>query len=197
MYSLFLTALLTTLATASPNPLVRGEGTTFSPITSISNAPDAVKELNGRIWAISSNADGHAVLVDRNQQSLFHQYTSSSGLPAVATADTGIIITPGGSATVPSINTVDLVAGGGTAGVNISLNMQGILTLQFEGGGFMACRASFLNQNAQNPDDFVLSYRKEGQRRFADCADVLLISGCAGGPRGELGVPEVVGCEPH
>ncbi|PSN68651.1 hypothetical protein BS50DRAFT_571871 [Corynespora cassiicola Philippines] len=199
MHSILIATLLTGIAAATPVLTPRGEGTTFALITSVTDAPDAVKELNGRIWAISSNADGHAVLVDRTEQSIFYQYAASTD-SAVATGNTGIVITPGGTATVPSLNTINLVPEISTHGVEISNNEQGIPTLQYQGGGFMACRASFLDPEAQNPDDFVLSYRKDGQRRFADCAEVVLISNCRGGGDvggSPLGEPVTVGCQPH
>lgn len=75
----------------------------------------------------------------------------------------GMIVTPGGTATVPSLNVVELRCSASTTGVSVTLN--GLL--QYSGGAWMAC-----------PRDgaVVLSFKQAGQRTLAGCADVQLVS---------------------
>jgi hypothetical protein len=189
MYSITLSsiALLTSLTSAVPSILPRGTGTAFHLIyAGNSNAvPPPVGALNHDSWAVSvSTTTGHAILVPNVNAaaSTFYQYYGGVGI-----ASTGIIITPGGTATVPSGNYVELVNNNGTQGVAIKENKEGLPTLQYKKGGFMACR---------DGDEIVLRYVSGGQRLWADCAKADLIAVCAApGPEQELGVPQVVECQ--
>ncbi|KAF2091003.1 hypothetical protein K490DRAFT_62334 [Saccharata proteae CBS 121410] len=89
----------------------------------------------------------------------------------------GMIITPGGTATVPSTNAVDVNVGDGTRGVYIDTST-GTPTLAFENGSFAACPASVLQRQG---DEILLSFRQAGQRTLAGCADVDLVAYCASG----------------
>ncbi|KAF4922181.1 hypothetical protein CGCVW01_v005467 [Colletotrichum viniferum] len=73
----------------------------------------------------------------------------------------GMIVTPGGTATVPSSNVVELQCSASTTGVTV-----GATGLQYDGGAWMAC-----------PRDgaIVLSFKQAGQRTLASCADVQLL----------------------
>lgn len=184
LYSLF---FLTSLASALPSILPRGTGTSFHLVyAGNSNAvPPPVGALNHDSWAVSvSPTTQHAILVPNinSAASTFYQYYGGIGI-----ASTGIIITPGGSATVPSANYVELVPNNGTQGVAVKENGEGLPVLKYKEGGFMACR---------DGDEIVLRYVGEGQRLWADCAKADLIAVCAvDGPEQELGVPQVVECQ--
>ncbi|KAK2614642.1 hypothetical protein N8I77_001449 [Diaporthe amygdali] len=73
----------------------------------------------------------------------------------------GMIVTPGGTATVPSSNVVELQCSASTTGVSVTSD-----GLQYLGGAWMAC-----------PRDgaVVLSFKQAGQRTLASCADVQLL----------------------
>ncbi|KAF2714371.1 hypothetical protein K504DRAFT_486303 [Pleomassaria siparia CBS 279.74] len=172
------------------------------------DAPDPVSALNQGIWAVTSDTDGHLILVDdRSQASLFYQYTNNTSAggqgPSVATGTSGIVVTPGGTATIPSSNTVDLSAGTATAGVSIGDDAGDIPTLLFHGGSFTACLASTLNaDDASDPDEIVLNFVADGQRVLQGCATVQLISVCSGAGAGQddvgaLGTALNVLCQPN
>ncbi len=204
MHSALLASVLIAGVSAAPSSRLqtRGVGTTFALITTVTNAPDPVGELNRGIWAVGASSNGLAILVDRSDQALLYEYRLATGSTGIATASTGIVITSGGTATVPSANEVQLVSEDANSGVQIGQNDQGIPVLQFDGGAFMACKASFLNPASPNPNEIVLSFKEAGQRTFAACADVTLISNCAGSGTGSsnvgaLGNPINVSCQPN
>ncbi|KAF2649052.1 hypothetical protein K491DRAFT_722018 [Lophiostoma macrostomum CBS 122681] len=205
LHKLFTLATALSVATAAPTLKSRGEGNAFSLITTVTNAPSAVDVLNTGIWALRHNPDGYATLVPRVSGAVFYQYlntTANSG--AVAIGSSGVVITPGGTATVPSDNKVSLVEDQGTYSVVIHENANGIPVLEYAEGKFQACTAKTLNAAGPNtsPSDIVIGYVQEGQRGFADCVFVEFISGCSGGGQGSdgigaLGKPIVVGCQPN
>ncbi|VDC00514.1 unnamed protein product [Peniophora sp. CBMAI 1063] len=79
---------------------------------------------------------------------------------------THIHITPGGTATVPSVNVVTFSADAGTLGVAIA---NGVLV--YEGGVFTACPASVLEKDG---DDILINFKAAGQRTLFGCANVEL-----------------------
>jgi hypothetical protein len=211
LFTLYTLAAALSVATAAPTLKARGESTSFSLITTVTGAPAAVDVLNTGIWALRHNDDGYATLVPRSEGALFYQYTNSSAavnFPAIAIGSSGIVITPGGTATVPSANKVSLVANQATSQVFIGANANGIPVLKYTSGAtsgkFQACTAK--TPNAEGPstsvDDILVGFVKDGQRRFVDCVFVEFISGCTGAGQGSdevgaLGEPVLVGCQPN
>ena len=208
---LFTISAALSVASAAPTLQARGVGTTFALITTVTDAPAPVALLNKGIWALRSNADGYATLVDRSQGALFYEYTNStSNDPSVAVGSSGIVITPGGTATVPSANKVALVENQATSNVFIAENSSGIPILEFEysgsDGSFQACTAETLGAEGPNTSDgdIVLGFVQSGQRPYADCVIVDLISNCVGAGSqqgsdgvGALGAPINVRCQPN
>ncbi|KAK7546343.1 hypothetical protein IWX49DRAFT_554040 [Phyllosticta citricarpa] len=89
----------------------------------------------------------------------------------------GIVVTPGGTATVPSANTVDASAcgGEGTPGVGIVNNeLLGFKDGINEGwtGGWMACPVSEVPGSNGKEGDIVLSVKSQGQRTIYGCSNV-------------------------
>ncbi|KAK8254120.1 hypothetical protein IWZ00DRAFT_220440 [Phyllosticta capitalensis] len=84
----------------------------------------------------------------------------------------GIIVTPGGTATVPSANTVDVnLCSEGTAGVGIVNNT----VLGWDNGwtdGWMACPVSAVPGAEGDDGDIVLSVKESGQRTIYGCSNV-------------------------
>ncbi|KAF2685366.1 hypothetical protein K458DRAFT_417426 [Lentithecium fluviatile CBS 122367] len=182
-------ALLSGLVSAAPTNIARGTGTTFNLLfTGVGTAPEPVDSLNSGTWVVASRRNRAELVSDRAQANLFYKYGSDFH---IGTASTGIVITPGGTATVPSGAPVELVNNNGTAGVDILLNDSGLPTLWYEDGRFQACADS---------DGIFLSYIQPGQRQLADCAAVELVSVCSstgvGSPlTGQLGQPITVSCQ--
>jgi hypothetical protein len=87
----------------------------------------------------------------------------------------GLLITPGGTATVPSLNTVQGICDQlGTADIYqapLSTDTYGLI---FEDGAWMACPRKVL-QLPGNPSEVILSYKKAGQRTIQGCADINLV----------------------
>ncbi|KZV71059.1 hypothetical protein PENSPDRAFT_650955 [Peniophora sp. CONT] len=84
----------------------------------------------------------------------------------VTGATNHIHITPGGTATVPSVNVVTFNSSAGTQGVAIA---NGILA--YEGGIFTACPASVLQKAG---DEILINFKKAGQRTLFGCANLEL-----------------------
>lgn len=84
-----------------------------------------------------------------------HHFSDSSSPGA------GMVVTPGGTATVPSSNVVELQCSASTTGVSVTS-----AGLQYGGGAWMAC-----------PRDgaVVLSFKQAGQRTILGCGDVQLL----------------------
>lgn len=106
-------------------------------------------------------------------------FSCSSGAPGQW------VVTPGGTATEPSQNTVNVccpTTGGGAGGVigssgftiasnGTSASSSGSI-LHFVGGGWMACQGGVLGVD----DDYnVLSFKKDGQRPILGCQDIELV----------------------
>ena len=180
-------------ASAAPTSSLtsRGEGTTFNLLYSNNGdatIPDSVAALRTGIWSVGSRNNQAVLLPNRSDGSLFYQYGSE---PSIGFASVSLVITPGGTATVPSSFPVEFVPNKGTSVVEILMNDSGIPTLHYNGGRFQACA---------HDDEIVLSYIAPGQRQFADCAPVELISACSGAGVGsqmvgQLGKPDVVSCQ--
>jgi hypothetical protein len=106
---------------------------------------------------------------------IFFQSGSGSATTIETNAPTGsslhgMVITPGGTATVPSNNVVTLLPNNaGTPGVSIDASGK----LAFEGGSFMACPPGKIGAAGS---EVVLSFKQAGQRTLAVCADVDIVS---------------------
>lgn len=182
--------LLTSLSSALPSIIPRAESKTFALLyAGNSNAvPPPVGALNHGSWAVGVGSTGHAILVPNvgDAARLFYEYGPDDAT-SVGTASIGIMITPGGTATVPSTNVVVLENNNGTKGVEIAPTAEGLPSLRYDGGSFQACREG---------DELVLRYVKAGQRLFADCAKAELIAVCRSGGNGQqLGAPRSVECQ--
>ncbi|KAI1489934.1 hypothetical protein F5X96DRAFT_638610 [Biscogniauxia mediterranea] len=100
----------------------------------------------------------------------FYQTGDPTTTVHLADSGAGIVVTPGGTATVPSLNTVQLQCGNASAGVGVAPSSAGTVDLQFgSGGGWMACPLDNV---------VVLRFRSAGQRTLAGCADVQLLPVC-------------------
>ena len=186
-------AFMAGLASASPAVIPRGVGTTFNLLSVVdSTTINPFPELaTGNRWVVGARNGQAIVTQDRTLGALFYEYGSG---PSVGTANVGITITPGGTATIPNGKPIELVNNSATTDVKIANNALGIPVLTFqEGGRFQVCK---------NDDGFFLSYIAPGQRQLAACAVVFLISNCSSTGTGQesvgqLGEPIEVGCQPH
>jgi hypothetical protein len=106
---------------------------------------------------------------------VFFQTGSGSATTIETNAPTGssehgMVITPGGTATVPSENIITLLPNNaGTSGVSIDASGK----LAFQNGAFMACPPATIGAAGS---EVVLSFKKAGQRSIAGCADVDIVS---------------------
>ncbi|KAF6833049.1 hypothetical protein CMUS01_06686 [Colletotrichum musicola] len=168
------TTILAAMASAATLP-VRSTSTsnTFRLAANVTNF-DLTPSLQGQELTYAPNADCSAdvTFAPAGQGSVFYTTGSSVNVLNFSGDDTspsaGIVVTPGGTATVPSYNTVQLQCGAVTAGVTVAPNGN-VWDLQFQGGSWMAC-----------PRDgvVVLSFKKAGQRTLLGCADVQLLPVC-------------------
>lgn len=127
---------------------------------------DLTPSIQGQELAYVSDADCQAnvVFAPAGQGSAF--YTSGEMVGVNHFSDdsspgAGMIVTPGGTATVPSLNVVELQCSASTTGVSVTS-----AGLQYDGGAWMAC---------PRDGSVVLSFKQAGQRTLASCADVQLL----------------------
>jgi len=127
---------------------------------------DLTPSVQGQEVSVQSDT-GFAFLVQPGSGAIFSDTTPNS-IDTDATGETTHIhITPGGSATVPSVNVVTFTTDPGTQDVAFDENG----ALDFEGGVFTACPASVLQKDG---DDVLISFKKPGQRTLLGCANVQL-----------------------
>ncbi|KAK1508382.1 hypothetical protein CTAM01_02168 [Colletotrichum tamarilloi] len=164
--TLIQTTLLAAVATAASLP-VRQTTTTFRLAANVTNF-DLTPSIQGQELTYISTADctANVVFGPAGQGAEFYATGNTVNVAHLSGDDSsplaGLIVTPGGTATVPSLNTVQLQCGAGTSGVGV---VDG--SLQFEDGFWMACPRN---------DSVVLSFKKAGQRTLLGCADVQLLS---------------------
>lgn len=127
---------------------------------------DLNPSLQGQELTYVSNADCQAdiVFAPAGQGSTFYTTGEMVGVNHFSddsSPGAGMIVTPGGTATVPSSNVVELQCSASTTGVSVT-----DAGLQYNGGSWMAC-----------PRDgaVVLSFKQAGQRTLASCGDVQLV----------------------
>ncbi|KAJ4303535.1 hypothetical protein N0V90_002431 [Kalmusia sp. IMI 367209] len=190
----FITATATTFAVlsglTSAAPLTsRAESPTFNLAykwDGTAEVPEPLAALKTGTWYIG-NKDNKAVLFpSRDQAGLFYEYGLAS---SIATADTGITIIPGGTATVPSGAPIQLAKNNATSDVSITKDA---LLWHQTNGRFQACALG-------NSDDIYLSYVEPGQRLLADCTPVTIEARCSAKGVGQeqvgkLGGPVGVNC---
>ncbi|KXH42933.1 hypothetical protein CNYM01_12973 [Colletotrichum nymphaeae SA-01] len=164
--TLIQTTLLAAAATAASLP-VRQTTPTFRLAANVTNF-DLTPSIQGQELTYISTADcaANAVFGPAGQGAEFYATGNTVNVVHLSGDDSspsaGLIVTPGGTATVPSLNTVQLQCGAGTSGVGVVDD-----SLQFEDGFWMACPRN---------GSVVLSFKKAGQRTLLGCADVQLLS---------------------
>jgi hypothetical protein len=183
-------ALLSSLATAAPvnTPRAVSTGTTFNLVFTGVGGVTGLPALNSGTWVVTSDNNRAELTSDASKANLFYKYGSEFN---IGTASTGMVITPGGTATVPNGRPVELINNNATAGVNILINQSGLPTLTYDGGKFQAC---------EDGQGIFVSYVAQGQRYLAACAPVELVAKCSttglGSPlTGQLGQPAQVSCQ--
>ncbi|KAK1639938.1 hypothetical protein BDP81DRAFT_185535 [Colletotrichum phormii] len=160
------TTLLAAVATAASLP-VRQTTPTFRLAANVTNF-DLTPSIQGQELTYTPTPDcaANVVFGPAGQGAEFYASGSTVNVAHLSAEDSspsaGFIVTPGGTATVPSLNTVQLQRGAGTSGVEV---VDG--SLQFEDGFWMACPRN---------GSVVLSFKKAGQRTLLGCADVQLLS---------------------
>jgi hypothetical protein len=194
-YTTAVLALMGTFASAAPSIIPRRNfGKAFNlGFDGNSDAPDYVAGIRGQFWVVGVRNNKMVITIDRANGNLFYQFANGSG-PSVGTADTGVVITPGGTSTVPTSYPVELVNNNATSNTNILTNDSGVGTLHHDNGRFQVCR------DTGGAGGFYVIFVADGQRSAADCADVELRAICSttgvGYPLvGDLGEPQEVTCE--
>ncbi|OHE92519.1 hypothetical protein CORC01_12168 [Colletotrichum orchidophilum] len=161
------TILLAAVATAASLPVRQTTIPTFRLAANVTNF-DLTPSIQGQELSYTPNADceANAIFVPAGQGAEF--YTTGSTVDVAhfsgdeASSAAGLIVTPGGTATVPSLNTVQLQCQAATSGVTVADG-----SLQFQDGFWMACPRN---------GSVALSFKEAGQRTLLGCADVQLLS---------------------
>jgi hypothetical protein len=186
-------ALLSALTSAAPTSKVaRGSGNSFNLVfTGVGTAPEEVSALNTGKWYVATYNERAQLLSESDKADVFYKYSPEW---KIGTAGDSLVITPGGTATVPSGKPVQIVNNNATAGVSVMSNASGIPTLWYEDGRFQACADATPGQG------IFLSYIAPGQRRLAACAPVELVAVCSttgegSASVGQLGEPLAVACQ--
>ncbi|KAI1634535.1 hypothetical protein F4809DRAFT_618129 [Biscogniauxia mediterranea] len=141
---------------------------------------DLTPSLQGQQVGYATTTTGDDCLADlvlaSSPGAIFYQTgdPSTVHLAGGPNAGAGVVVTPGGTATVPSLNTVQLQCGNASAGVAVVAPdpSSSTVDLQFggAGSGWMACPLA--------DGAVVLRFRSAGQRTIAGCADVQLLPVC-------------------
>ncbi|KAL0941130.1 uncharacterized protein CTRU02_203893 [Colletotrichum truncatum] len=157
------TIICVTAATATSLPIKSRAITSPFRLRANVKGFDLTPSLQGQELSYTPNADCIAdiTFAPAGQGSLF--YTTGDTVKVFHFSDdsspsAGLIVTPGGTATVPSLNIVQLQCQAGTTGVTVTTE-----GLQYQGGAWMAC----FRDGA-----IVLSFKQAGQRTLLGCADV-------------------------
>lgn len=161
-----LTTILAAAATAASVP-VRSTSTpdTFRLSANVTGL-DITPSLQGQELTYVVNADCQAniIFAPAGQGASFYttgEMVGVNNFDGDSSAGAGMIVTPGGTATVPSLNVVELQCSASTTGVSVTS-----AGLQHDRGAWMAC-----------PRDgaVVLSFKQDGQRTLLGCGDVQLL----------------------
>jgi hypothetical protein len=185
---------LALLGLASTAPAINTRALSTSPTFNLEyksngKAPQPVAALNSGTWYLAAS-NNKAVLTSSSARGLLYNYGVGSA-QRIAQASVGLIITPGGTATVPDGKPIAFENNNGTAPVGIRINASGLPTLWHNGGRFQACKG--------DGDEIFLSYVQAGQRFLAACAPIELQSVCSAigvgeEMKGQLGKMNDVAC---
>ncbi|KZV60673.1 hypothetical protein PENSPDRAFT_333051 [Peniophora sp. CONT] len=126
---------------------------------------DLTPSIEGQEVSVESDT-GYAFLTQAGSGAVFTDPPNSIDTDATGST-THIHITPGGTATVPSLNVVTFSDEPGTLGVAFDENT----ALTYEGGVFTVCPASRLDKDGDNN---LVSFKSAGQRTIYGCANVEL-----------------------
>lgn len=166
MQILLRATILATAATAASIPFRSTSTTSALRLSANVTGLDISPSLQGQELTYVSNADCQAdiVFAPAGQGATFYATGQTVGVTHFSddsSPGAGMVVTPGGTATVPSANVVGLRCGASTTGVSVTPS-----GLQYDGGAWMAC-----------PRDgaVVLSFKQAGQRTLASCGDVQLL----------------------
>jgi hypothetical protein len=179
--------LLVSLATAATLPR-RQTTTTSETFRLVANVTglDTVPTMQGRelTYNLTSPCHANLILAPAGQTGAgFYTTSSTTGVAHLPDSNSpaGLVVQPGGTATVPSLNIVQAVCAddAGTQGVVVAPAAGLGWGLWYETGSWMACPASAWDVQAQlGGDAVVLSYKQAGQRTILGCADVDLYPVC-------------------
>ncbi|KAK2760986.1 hypothetical protein CKAH01_16436 [Colletotrichum kahawae] len=128
--------------------------------------PDLPPEFGPNVQA---DCLAEIVLVPAGQGSIFRTDDDTVGVAHLggdSSPSAGMVITPGGTATVPSPNTVELKCSGGTPGIIVTADGLGYPKEASPNGGFMACKRE---------NNVALSFFRAGQRPLLGCSVVQLL----------------------
>lgn len=152
--------------------------------------PIPLKSLAHGTWAVTKSKDlSHLILAPDSPETslIFYQYHPDGVSTATATGNTGLIVTPGGSSTVPSNNRIDLADRSATRGVAVGKAADGSPALGYKEGRWQACLVE--------DQEIILRYVGKGQRVFEDCMEAVLQARCMGpGHGGEIGPAQEIEC---
>lgn len=166
MQILLKAAVLAAAATAATVP-VRSTSTpdTFRLSANVLGL-DITPSLQGQelTYVVNDDCRANIIFAPAGQGTTFYTTGEMVGVnhfDGDSSAGAGMIVTPGGTSTVPSLNVVELQCSASTTGVSVTS-----AGLQYDRGAWMAC-----------PRDgvVVLSFKQAGQRTLLGCGDVQLL----------------------
>lgn len=165
--TLFKATVLAAAAAAASIPVRSTSSPDAFRLSATVNGLDLNPSLQGQELTYVSNADCQAniVFAPAGQGATFYTTGEMVGVHHFSddsSPGAGMIVTPGGTATVPSSNVVELQCSASTTGVSVTSS-----GLQYAGGAWMAC--------PRDDGTVVLSFKQAGQRTVASCGDVQLL----------------------
>ncbi|RYP76940.1 hypothetical protein DL771_001493 [Monosporascus sp. 5C6A] len=168
--------LASVISTAAlPSAHSAREGTSFRLVARL-DGYHSMPEIDGLEVAYTSPAHGvgTVTLVSPGNGKIVTSHDSNTvSFDEFECPDGGVgqwLVSPGGTATVPSTNTVDLKCQGGSNQFIITPEES---LLHYQGGGWMGCRGSAVGLGDQI---IALSFFKDGQRPLYGCQEVRLVA---------------------
>ncbi|RYP56430.1 hypothetical protein DL769_009919 [Monosporascus sp. CRB-8-3] len=162
-------------AAALPSAHSAREDTSFR-LTARLGGYHSMPEIDGLEVAFTSPADGVGIVTlvsPGNGKMVTGHDGNTVSIDEFKCPDGGVgqwLVSPGGTATVPSTNTVDLTCGGGSSQFFITPEDS---LLHYRGGSWMGCRGSTVGLDDQV---IALSFFKDGQRPLYGCQEVSLVA---------------------
>ncbi|RYO93044.1 hypothetical protein DL766_004347 [Monosporascus sp. MC13-8B] len=162
-------------AAALPSAHCAREDTSFRLIARL-DGYHSMPEIDGLEVAFTSSTDGAGVVTlvaPGNGKMVTVHDGNTVSTDGFKCPDGGIgrwLVSPGGTATVPSTNTVDLECQGGSSQFFITPEDS---LLHYQGGGWMGCRGSTVGLDDQI---IALSFFKDSQRPLYGCQEVRLVA---------------------